>query len=727
LFCLIYSDMRKLLVIAGLISLPLFAAATTFGPEIAIAPPAYALAAGYQQVASVACNDQSCLALWSESDPHRPGLYSSVIDADGTVHPAASNLIRSGIEGSSSLVWTGDHYLAVWNDGATRTLVAAPLSRDGLLTAPSHSLTTFPQELSPNSVAWNGHHGFVVFDAPNGVTAAMVDANGNLVRSFALSAQQPGVHAAAAVAAAGQAFAVLWAARTSAPARLNVYIERFDDSGAPIDPNPIALATNLTVSAVRIGLASNGTQFGAAFVTSDSGSVQRMRIDAGTAAVAALPATSFTSNWSLGIYWSGGDFVAYGADINNIDTDQFTSDAVRVLDVSTRFIAAPQIVQGPSGAVAIWIDSRPSGSEEHILGAMLDRDSTVIRQRVVVARSAVPQTRPALALSPTGALLVWQMGSEEGATSLVATRLDRTGNPIDVTPILVAAGGASENAISVLWLGDSYLVVFPYGGSVVAKRVSAAGAILDADPIVLGKGSYTALASNGTTTILAILDTNFTVRLVRVNAAGAVIDTQTIASNSHIGTHVAAATNGAEFVVAWTEDHGDGFEVVEDDIYAVRLTASGQPMDAAPITIAASSSDDESWPAVASDGRDFLIAHTKKKDVAVKRLLREGAVIDAGSFASSGAIGPRVTFAGGRYFVTWTDLAVARIATVDEKGSVIDPPSVLAQSDSGFPIQMALVPGLVAYSRGNAADAGIPRLFTRQIVFPQLRSRAVRH
>jgi hypothetical protein len=335
--------MRKLLLLAALISFPRPAGAATFGPEIAVAPPAYALAAGYQQVASVACNDQSCLALWSEGDLHRSGLYSSVIDADGTVHPAASNLLRPGLEGSSSLVWTGDHYLAVWNDGTTRTLVAAPLSRGGLLTAPMQNVTTFSQEISANSLAWNGRRGFVVFDAPNGVNAAIVDADGNLVRGFVVSAHQPGAYAAA-VAAAGRTFAVLWTVRTSAPARLNVYIQRFDDSGAPIDPNPIALATSLTVTTTRIALASSDTQFGAAFVTSDSGSVQRMRIDAGTASVAALPATSFTSNWSLGVYWSGDDFVAYGADIENIDTDQFTSDAVRVLDVSTRFIVAPQIV-----------------------------------------------------------------------------------------------------------------------------------------------------------------------------------------------------------------------------------------------------------------------------------------------------------------------------------------------------------------------------------------------
>src|ERR1043166_3448139 len=94
--------------------------AVTFGPEIPVAPATHALAVGDEQAASIACNDQSCLALWSEVDYRRPGLHSSVIDADGTVHPPASNMLRGGFEGSSALVWTGDHYLGVWNDDAAR-------------------------------------------------------------------------------------------------------------------------------------------------------------------------------------------------------------------------------------------------------------------------------------------------------------------------------------------------------------------------------------------------------------------------------------------------------------------------------------------------------------------------------------------------------------------------------------------------------------------------------
>lgn len=707
-----------LLGLLGAILFPLVCSATTFGPEVAIAAPEFGLAVGEQVASSLACNDQSCLAVWFGLS-NTAGLYSSVIDADGTVHPTASNLLRSGFQGSSSLVWTGDHYLAVWNDGATRTLVAAPLSRDGLLTGALQSLTNFPENVPPNAVAWNGRHALVVFSTPGGLQGTLLDANGNLVRSFAVSSQQTSVYA---VAAAGATFGVLWLATTATSQVATAYMERFDDGGAPLDALPITPATNLKF---LMGLASNGSQFGAALVGLDSGSLQRVRIDAATGAVDTLPATSFIVNFTLGVYWSGDDFVAYAADVNNVDTQQFTSDAVRVLDISPKFLTAPQIVQGPSGALATWIDGRPTGTDQHLLGALLDRDATTIRLRdLAVARSAVPQTRPALAPSPSGALLVWQLDRDDEIADTYATRLDRAGHPIDSTPILLSHSGAGNDGRAVLWLGDSYLVVFPSAVSMVGKRISPSGAVLDSDPIVFGNGYLVALASNGATTILVMVDQNFTIRVLRLNAAGTVMDSQTIARSSSIA-YLAAATNGAEFVIAWSEDHSD-FETPRSDIYAVRLTASGVPMDASPIAIAHVNSIDESVE-VASDGRDFLFAYTDVFNVSIKRLLREGTVVTGIFFASSSASEPRVNFAGDRYFLMWTELGVARAATLDKTGNVIDPPSVFAQSDSGYQVQKALVPGLVAYSRGAAAEGGIAQMYTRQIVFPPIRGRAVRH
>lgn len=728
--------MKKFALI-GVVLFPLFAGATTFGPEKTIAPFEHAVAIGSQRAASLACNDGSCLVLWAEESA-RLGLYSSVIDADGTVRPLSSNLVQAGMQRSSALVWAGDHYLAVWNDVKKFSLVSAPLSSDGLLAGDLQTLTLFQQDVSPESLAWNGHHALVAFNARGGLQAAILDANGALIRSVTVPPVQP---MSLAVAAAGDTFAIVWTARAPAPSvgKTNVFIERFDDNGASIDAAPVTLASDLPLDYLSAGVASNGSQFGVAFMTAEDGMLQRLRVDRLSGAIDRLPSAPFTlyNRQLVGVFWSGDDFVAYASDVNNIDTVKFTSDAVRVLDVSPIFLnAPPQVVRGPSGAVAIWNDERPSGTDDHILGAMLDRNAATITQRdLPVARSAVPQTHPVLASSPSGALLVWELDRGGERADTVATRLDPSGNPIDATPIPIVSNGSFASG-SVLWLGNFYLVLFPYAGSVAGKRISPTGAVLDTDPIVFGKGSYAAVASNGTATIVAISDASFAVRVVRLNADGSVIDTQPIVANSHISTHLAAATNGAEFVVAWTEDHGDGFEVAQDDIYAVRLGATGLPIDASPIVIA-SGPVTQTEPTVASDGRDFLIAYSDDANLRMKRLLREGTVVDAVAVIGGFHVtAPRIEFQASRYILTWTDqysfdpssgASEARTVTVDSRGAMVDPPSVLAQNDSLFELETAIAPGLLVYSRSNAADEGIPRLFSKQIMLPVMRGRAVRH
>ncbi|HEV8432134.1 MAG TPA: hypothetical protein VGR95_01890 [Thermoanaerobaculia bacterium] len=659
-----------------------------------------------------------------------------MIDADGSVHPLSSNLVLPGVQRSSSLVWTGDHYLAVWNDMEKLSLVAAPLSSEGMLTGEVQSLTSFPQDVSPAGLGWNGHHALVAFTAPGGMKALMLDANGQLIRSVAVPSSQASV----AVAAAGDTFAIVWAGQAPAPAvkQTNVYLERFDGNGAPIDAGPVTLASNLQLEGVSAAVASNGSQFGVAFMTATDGTLQRLRVDRLSGAIDRLPPAPFAlfNNQLVGVFWSGDDFVAYATDVNNIDTLRFTSDTVRMLDVSPIFInTPPQVVQGPGGALAIWNDSRPSNSDNHILGAMLDRDATTITQRdLTVSRSAVPQTHPVLASSPAGALLVWDLERGDERADIVATRLDPSGNPLDGTPIAIAVGATFSNP-SVVWAGNFYLVVFPYGPSIAGKRISPTGVVLDKDPIVFGHGDYAAAASNGATTIVAISEGNSVVKVVRLNTDGSVIDTQPVFASRFISRYLAVATNGQEFVVAWTEGKSDGF-VLQDDIYAVRLGATGLPIDASPIAVATTGLN-ETEPAIASDGRDFLIAYTDDANLRMKRLLREGTVVDALAVVAGFRVTtPQIAFQASRYVLTWTDqylfspnsdASEARAVTVSSEGAILDPPFVLAQNDSLFSLDTAVASGLVVYSRSNGAEEGIPRLFARQIFVPQVRGRAVRH
>jgi hypothetical protein len=359
----------------------------------------------------------------------------------------------------------------------------------------------------------------------------------------------------------------------------------------------------------------------------------------------------------------------------------------------------------------------------HVHGAIVDRDaSELLKTGLVVSRSAMPQTAPMLASSPGGPLLVWHEEQSGGSGELM-TRSSVSGIPVEI-PI---ASDVPTSGCSLAWMGNVFLVVWPSGGSILGKRLAPSGAVLDTAPIILGNGREAVL----TPSFVAFVNADG-IWLIRLNADGGAIDSQPIAITSHSGYDLAAASNGSESVVAWTEGSFSWQFAPPNlrDIYAVRITPGGSPMDAAPIAIGNTAAD-EAQPAIATDGRDFMIVLTSDANVAVKRLLREGTVVDAGTTLGTYAALPRIAFTGSRYIITWSDYSAARwhglAAALDVAGRVAGPPVEFTASDSAFGIETAVLPDVVAYSRGNAGDEGIPRVFSREILTAPAKARAVRH
>lgn len=723
--------MRKFLVVFAAVLSPLIAHALTFGPEVAASEPRYSGAFGGQNMGSLACGGDSCVALWLETVHYaRQGLYSSVIGGDGTVRPQSSNLLQAGLINNASIVWTGDHYLATWASGENSTIYAAPVGADGRLggaiqTVASKASFGLP---STRSLAWNGRHGLVMFNTNTGFVAALLDENGALVRTLPLP-----IFAASsyAVSAAGQTFAIAWAdtkpvtAASPAPpptlGHTTLYLQRYDDTGEAIGA-PIVLGADMPVNQPQLAMAGNGSELGVAFATANDGSVQRLRIDAATAAIETLPLIHFVPQIS-GVYWSGDDFVAYAYDFNTIVTEQFSFDALRILKVATAQAGFPQIAANGSGAVMTWSDQETSTGTMHVLGALADREaSEVLKSGLVVSRSAMPQVAPLLAESPSGPLLVWNETQTDGSGELL-TKSVAGGIPV----IIPIASNVPPGGTSVAWVGNVFVVVWSSGGSILGKRLAPSGAVLDVQPVVFGKGNEAVLTSS-----FVAFANNDGIWLVRLNANGGAIDSQPIAISSRIGYGLAAAESGSESVVAWTE--GSNWWQMPSanyrDVYAVRIGSGGLPIDAAPISIA-NTGRDEAQPAIASDGRDFLIVLTADKRVTAKRLLREGTVVDTGTALGTNASAPRIAFTGSRYIATWSDELTQQwygyAAALNPAGEVVDPPVQFTASDSAFDVETTLLPGVVAYSRGSASDEGIPRVFERVIMAPSPKARAVRH
>jgi hypothetical protein len=732
------ADMRRLPLLFVAVLYPILLNAATFGPEVPVAPPDYSSAYGYQTASSVACDGQSCVSLWVDYDYARTGIYSSVIDANGNVQPAASNRLISGYVGGASIVWTGDHYLATWTNVDAKTVVAAPLSRDGRISGAIQTIaSTFYSPLPTlGGLAWDGRYAFTVFQDSENAGAAILDANGVVVRKIALPTH--GVMTAS-VAAAGQTFAIVWT--EDFQSTTTIKFQRYAENGSLLDDEPITLAQGLPVDFTRAGIAGNGSQFGVAYTPAVDNTLHRLRIDASTGAMETLPVISFTRQLS-GVYWSGDDFVAYAADINTIDTERFSFDALRVLHVSPIGVADATLVPGPTGSIAVWTDLRGGNYTHHVYGSLLDKEATAIEKGdFPVSLSVLPQTRPALATSGSGALLAWNRLYDSAVSDIVVQRLDSAGRPIDATPTVLATH-VQTIAPTTVWLGNAYLVVwieFNPGNRILGKRVSANGAVLDANPIVFGDGYRAVLTSNGTLSVLAFARSEG-LALLRLNADGTAMDSKPITITSQTGDALAAGSNGNEFVIAWAEYDGSPSGPLPGlrDIYAVRLTANGQPIDAAPIVIATSARDERD-PAIASDGRDFLIAYSDDK-IATKRLLANGALAgstaeDEGVIVDDNGVTPAIAWMGGQYVIAWgvpaDDGSTVASTTLDANGTPLDVARALGRSDLHVTVQVAVVPiqgaAVIAYSRGNAADVGIPRVFTRQVVSASPRGRGIHH
>lgn len=90
-------------------------------------------------------------------------------------------------------------------------------------------------------------------------------------------------------------------------------------------------------------------------------------------------------------------------------------------------------------------------------------------------------------------------GTNQSGGDIFGIRLDAAGNPIDPMPLLIAGGMGLQRYPLVAWSGQAWLVVYisqdPVGGyfdhRMRAVRVSAAGQVLDATPILFPPTQFT--------------------------------------------------------------------------------------------------------------------------------------------------------------------------------------------------------------------------------------------
>jgi len=122
------------------------------------------------------------------------------------------------------------------------------------------------------------------------------------------------------------------------------------------------------------------------------------------------------------------------------------------------------------------------------------------------------------------------------------------------------------------------------------------------------------------------------------------------------------------WLVVWQQGDPTGDETANggrsQDIYATRVDADGKVLDPKGIAVCAAK-DFQGRPAVASDGKDFLVVwHDlrtgKDWDLYAARVSGEGKVLDADGFLVAGGAYnqclPDLVFGGGSYYAAWLDM-----------------------------------------------------------------------
>lgn len=720
-------------------------AATVVGPERPVTPPAYGEAWGWQAAHPPASDGTDFLFLWTDGSRGRAGLYAAVVDGEGAPRPVPARRIAAGAMRAAHAVWTGEAYLLLWTD-QTYALYTARLDRDAqLISGPSLLLTSHYDVLG---LAWEGERALAVVTKLGDTYGLLLDASGAMVRNVTLPLRQlPNL---VRVAAAAESFTVVWSevtvltdAKGNQTPSTSLHAARVSTGGeAGVRVDLHAAQVNMSFR-----VASDGARVGIAVAEYPTPMLRPIVFDPRSLAVTALPPLQIASSETPHAIATGDGFaIAFlehdASRTLHLTVVPFGSTVRRSVPLGNESGYALQLASSGGAVMAVWQE----GPLLH--GARLDRALT--RRTTTpraVATSAIAQDLPAVAAGADGALVLWVDLNGPTSGRLLAVRVNRAGDLLDATPIVVGDDPIAEFGYTAVFTGEVWLVAWHRRSRsdtllethVATRRIARDGTLPDAEPRLYLDAGQPALASNGEVTVLAMVEARAPgLAAVRFARDGTPIDAAPRTVTDAEVIEPVMTTNGREFFVAWWSGRERWPEHTPKlrGVQAMRLGRDGAPIDAAPIVIA-DSSEDEHTPRVASDGEDFLVLYTRgPRNLHAKRVLRNGALAGTTGDQQGTAIGSgdfaQLAFLDGRYLIVSSACCTAERAlyarALGRDGVPLDEPRVVQRPLHAFGLGAGGGRAWIAYSRhvDDETFGNVPRVFVRVVAEEPGRRRAAR-
>ncbi len=345
----------------------------------------------------------------------------------------------------------------------------------------------------------------------------------------------------------------------------------------------------------------------------------------------------------------------------------------------------PRIAVGGGNFLVAWQDYR-SGSYANVYGARVSPAGVVLDKKgFLISGASHHQSAPDLAFDGTNFLVVWmdyrKTSGKYTRVDIYGARVSTSGTLLDKNGFKISTNGVLQYYPSISYSanGATFLVVWQEYRNlaktywdIVGQTVTTTATLKGTNVMICkasGDQSEPTVAHDGSDFMVAWRDnrssTASNIYGARVTVGGALVTGSEVAISQASGTQyrpsIAWAKSG--YLVAWED--GRNHSGSNYDIYGARLTGAGALKDPAGILISTSGGD-QSRPAVAHDGTNYLVVWQEKRNYVTTRTDLYGALVSAsGSLVTSSGITiskaandqlyPAVTYGGGKYLVVWED------------------------------------------------------------------------
>lgn len=562
---------------------------------------------GAMSVPEVASNDPDFLVVFEQAVAATGEDVKAVrVTAAGAVLDAAPITVCSAVDDQTTphVASDGTGYAIVWRDyrsGTRDDVYAARVTAAGVVQDANGKSVDF--SATTNSIASNGTNYVIAYTAVGATrdvqSRTFAPSTGALGSTQDISVNASADEYRPVIASNGSAYMVAWTdERTFATNNEDVYGARLDAAGAPVALSEFQIAHS-TAHEDAESMARFGVDY---FFTS-----VRDPVTAGTTTreVRRILATgSVASTDSLGTYGSGRFLAASdGSSVVTVNSDNATASA-RILSYGSGSwngtSIAPWVIANTEKDPAIgfngstylvaWSDASSTGASVNAVrvatsGAVLDSSAAALGSGSL----------PAVSSNGTEFAVVWVQGSG----TVRVRRVGADGVPIGAAAASTGLTDPTVGAPGIAWNGSTYLIV----GQAQARRYSSAG-VLDPTTLTVG-GVDASVASNGTDFLIAFRTGAagaYDVSAQRVSGAGVVLDASplVVSGAANAQQHPSVASDGTGYLVVWDDGRS-----ATTDIYGARVTSAGAVTDSSGLAIATETGAQIN-PSVAWDGTEYV-------------------------------------------------------------------------------------------------------------------------